>query len=150
MIDVELAMQLKQAGLEWHPTKRDNFMIPHGELAQEVFTLNDQSIFVQSVRGEYTVMFHGSAEWALDHVLVTDVIWLPSESQLREAIQNRIEGPAPSLTLHWDATGYHCQLVNLGDEHTFDGGTAEEAYGHALFFLLRRDELAKGRWVQSA
>lgn len=150
MIDPKLALQLKESGLEWQPAKRDNFMIPDGELADEVFTLNDLTILVQPVNGEYTVMFHGSAEWALDNVLLADVIWLPSETQLREAIQVRLGGERPAMTLLWDTTGYRCVVRHSDQEQLFEGMTAEQAYAYALLFLLRGERLAKGRWVQSA
>jgi hypothetical protein len=150
MIDPQLALQLKDAGLEWQPAKRDNFMIPGGELADEVFTLNDLTILIQPVNGEYTVMFHGSAEWALDNVLLVDVVWLPSETQLREAIQARLGGEHQGMLLRWDSTGYHCVLRHMDQEQAFDGTTAEQAYAYALLFLLRREQLANGRWVQTA
>jgi hypothetical protein len=150
MIDPQLALQLKDAGLDWQPAKRDNFMIPGGELAHEVFTLNDLTILVQPVNGEYTVMFHGSAEWALDNVLLADVVWLPSETQLREAIQLRLRGDSPELRLAWNVVGYRCGISHLNEELAFEGQTAEQAYAHALLFLLRRERLATGRMVQSA
>jgi hypothetical protein len=150
MIDPQLALQLKDAGLDWQPTKRDNFMIPGGELAHDVFTLNDLTILVQPVNGEYTVMFHGSAEWALDNVLLADVVWLPSETQLREAIQWRLRGDSPELRLSWNSGGYRCAITHLNEVFAFEGQTAEQAYAYALLFLLRREQLARGRWVHSA
>ncbi|HEX6287962.1 MAG TPA: hypothetical protein VFZ66_02175 [Herpetosiphonaceae bacterium] len=150
MIDPQLALQLKEAGLDWHPAKRDNFMVPGGELADEVFTLNDLTILVQPVNGEYTVMFHGTAEWALDNVLLADVIWLPSEEQLREAIQLRLGGDNPMVMLMWNPVGYRCTISHLDQEYAFDGATAEHAYAYALLFLLRREQLNRGRWVHSA
>jgi hypothetical protein len=150
MIDPQLALQLKDAGLDWQPAERDNFMIPGGELADHVFTLNDLTILVQPVNGEYTVMFHGSAEWALDNVLLADVIWLPSETQLREAIQKRIGGERPALMLMWSPAGYRCTITHSEQEHVFEGATAEHVYGYALLFLLRREQLARGRWVHTA
>jgi hypothetical protein len=150
MIDPKLALQLKENGLEWQPTKRDNFMIPGGELADEVFTLNDLTILVQPVNGEYTVMFHGSAEWALDNVLLADVIWLPSETQLREAIQVRLGGENPAAMLLWEPTGFRYVVRQADQEQSFTGSTAEQAYAHALLSLLRSEQLAKGRWVESA
>ncbi|HEY0737354.1 MAG TPA: hypothetical protein VGD69_20725 [Herpetosiphonaceae bacterium] len=150
MIDPQLAQQLKDAGLEWQPTKRDNFMIPGGELSNEVFTLNDLTILVQPVNGEYTVMFHGSAEWALDNVLLADVVWLPSEAQLRDAIQFRLRGDTPELMLIWNPVGYRCAINHLNDEYAFEGETAERAYAYALLFLLNRERLSRGRWVHAA
>jgi len=151
MIDPSVALQLKQAGLVWQPAKRDNFMIPGGELAGEIYTLNDQTILIHSLNGEYAVTFHGSVEWALDHVLLADVLWLPSETQLREEIQLRLGGDAAALTLRWQTAGYRCTLVHLDQEHTFENASAEHAYAQALLFLLEREQqLRSRRWVESA
>ncbi len=151
MIDPGLALQLREAGLEWLPANRDNFMIPGGELAAEVFSLNDQTILVQNLKGETTVTFHGSAEWALDDVLLADVVWLPTETQLREAVQQRLVGDDPSLTLQWGAGGYRCILNHYDQQHEFTAAAAEDAYGAALLFLLRREQQARGRrWVNTA
>lgn len=143
MIDPKVAQQLKQVGLEWEPTKRDNFMIPDGPLAEEVYTLNDQTIWVQSIKGQHRVTFHGAAEWALDDVLLSDVVWLPSETQLREAIQLRLGGDAPSLELTWSLAGYRCTITHLDRQHTFEEANAEHAYADALLFLLQRERLAR-------
>lgn len=150
MLDPQLALQLKDAGLEWQPMKRDNFVIPGGELADDIFTLNELTILIQPVNGEYTVMFHGSAEWALDDVLLADVVWLPSEAQLREAIELRLHGTSPELMLIWSPLGYRCAINHLNEEHAFEGATAEQSYANALLFLLQRARLAQGRWVQTA
>jgi hypothetical protein len=143
MIDPRVALQLKQAGLEWRPTKRDNFMIPNTELAQEIFTLNDQTILIQNVKGQMTVMFHGSMEWALDDVLLADVLWLPSETQLREEVQLRLGGESPMLALQWTVDGYRCTLSHLNKEHSFEEASAEHAYALALLFLLQREQLTR-------
>ncbi len=151
MLDPELALQLKEAGLEWQPKKRDNFMVPGGELNNEIFTINDQTILVETIKGQITVTFHGSAEWALDDVLLADVVWMPSETQLREAIQLRLGGDTGSVMLHWSAEGYRCALMYREQEHVFQTATAETAYAQALLFLLKRDQhLQGGRWVNAA
>jgi hypothetical protein len=151
MLDPELAVQLKQAGLEWQPKKRDNFMVPGGELTNEIFTINDQTILVEMVKGQVTVTFHGSAEWALDDVLLADVVWLPSETQLREAIQLRTGGDTAAVTLRWSLLGYQCTLMHQEQEHVFQGAIAEVAYAQALLFLLKREQnLRGGQWVNAA
>lgn len=150
MIEPELARQLKQAGLEWQPAKRDNFMIPGGDLAEDVFTLNDQTILIHTFNEEYTVTFHGSVEWALDHVMLTDVIWLPTETQLREAIQQRLSGDG-SILLYGSRAGYRCSFIYLEQERVFEGLTAEVAYAQALLYLLRREaQPERRRWVETA
>ncbi len=145
MIDVRLALQLRDAGLQWRPARRDNFTLPNSDLAHEVFTLNDVTILVEKIKGEMTVTFHGSAEWALDDVRLADVVWLPTETQLREEIQLRLGGEAPSLSLHWDLNGYRCTIRHLEQEHTFQEATGEHAYAMALLFLLQRERLARAR-----
>lgn len=150
MIEPELARQLKQAGLEWHPAKRDSFMIPGSDLAEDVFTLSDQTILVQAFNNEYTVTFHGSVEWALDQVMLADVIWLPSETQLREAIQQRLDGDG-SLLLYGSRAAYRCSFIYLEQERVFEGINAEEAYAQALLYLLRRQaQPQRRRWVETA
>jgi hypothetical protein len=138
MISPQLALKLREAGLIWQPAKHDLFMIPNTGLAEQVFTLNDQTILVMKLHGEYAITFHGSTEWALDHVMLQDVIWLPSEAQLREAIQLRLGGEQPSLALRWNSSGYSCSIVDFEAEQHFDGESAADAYGTALLQLLRR------------
>lgn len=151
MISPSLAFQLKEAGLEWHPAKRDNFMLPGSELANEVFTLNDQTILVEMIKGSSTVTFHGSAEWALDDILLADVVWMPSETQLRDLIQQRLSGDSAAVALHWSNTEYRCTLSHLEQEYAFVAASAEDAYAQALLFLLQREQLARGgRWVNTA
>lgn len=138
MITPQLAGELREAGLSWQPVKHDLFMIPNTGLADQVFTLNDQTILVMKLHGEYAITFHGSTEWAIDHVMLHDVIWLPSEAQLREEIQLRLGGDRASLTLRWDGAGYHCGVVDFEAEQVFDGDTAADAYGRALLQILGR------------
>lgn len=149
MIEPELARQLKQAGLEWSPTKRDNFMIPGGELAEDVFTLNDQTILIQAFNDEYAVTFHGSVEWTLDHVMLADVVWLPSESQLREAILQRL-GEDAAIMLFGSRIAYRCSFIYQEQERAFQGASAEEAYAQALLYLLQRQVQPRRRWVETA
>lgn len=149
MIDPELAQQLRQAGLIWSPAKRDNFMIPGGDLARDVFSLNDQTILIHNVNGEYAVTFHGSVEWALDHVMLVDVVWLPTETQLREQLQRRL-GDRATVTLQASGHMYKC-LIYADGEQTFTGATAEQAYGNALLYLLQHAESDQGpQWVEAA
>jgi hypothetical protein len=133
MIDVRLALQLRDAGLQWRPARRDNFTLPNSDLAHEVFTLNDVTILVEKIKGEMTVTFHA------------DVVWLPTETQLREEIQLRLGGESPALSLQWDLNGYRCTIRHLEQEHTFQEATGEHAYAMALLFLLQRERLARAR-----
>lgn len=137
MLTVELALQLKQAGLEWQPAERDHFVLPESDLAQDVFTVSDRTTLVQQISGQWTVTFHGVVEWALDSVLLSDVVWLPTETQLREAIQLRLGGEQPCVTLRWQMEGYRCSIRHFAQTHDFAADIADEAYVQALLFLLR-------------
>lgn len=140
MLDLDLAQQLKAAGLEWHPTERDLFVLPDSELAGEPFLVSDRTTLVQQINGQWTITFHGVVEWALDSVLLSDVIWLPTETQLREAIQLRLGGEQPSVTLEWQLSGYRCTLRHFDQQRSFEAASATEAYAGALLFLLRSNK----------
>jgi hypothetical protein len=145
MIDLRLALQLRDAGLQWRPARRDTFTLPNSDLAHEIFTLTDVTILLENIKGELTVTFHGSAEWALDDVRLAEVVWLPSETQLREEIQLRLGGESPSLALHWTIDGFRCVIRHLDQEHAFEEASAEHAYAMALLFVLQREQLSRAR-----
>jgi hypothetical protein len=136
MISVELARQLRSAGLPWRPAERDVFAIPDGPLDGQVFILSQFTALLQLYRGEPIVAFHGSSEWAIDHVFVAETVWLPTETQLREMIEARLGADAP-LGLERIAGGYRCHMRARGAALQFDAPTAEDAYGLALLSLLR-------------
>jgi hypothetical protein len=137
MIDIELARRLKRAGLEWRPSERDCFMVPDRGMDDQVFVVNRLTTLIQSYHGQPTVTFHGTSEWALDDVLLTEVIWLPSESQLRETIAGRIGSDAP-LRLDRTARGYRCQIADAERLVEYEADQAEDAYGLALLALLEK------------
>ena len=83
MISLPLARELKQAGLVWSATINDFFAIPDRGMDDRIFVITDLMANLDIFRGWPVVTFHGSAEWALDYILTTEVVWLPTESQLR-------------------------------------------------------------------
>ena len=135
MIDIELARRLKRAGLEWRPAERDWFMVPDRGMDDQIFVVNRLTTLIQNYQGQPTVTFHGTSEWALDDVLLTEVIWLPSESQLRETIAGRI-GPDAPLRLDRTARGYRCQIADAERLVEYEASQAEDAYALALLALL--------------
>ncbi|MCB0028074.1 MAG: hypothetical protein KDE28_09225, partial [Anaerolineales bacterium] len=84
MIALELATQLKEAGLEWQPALHDFFSVPFPDLEHRVFVLSDMTINQEVLRGWPALTFSGAMEWALDYVLTMEVVWLPTEAQLRQ------------------------------------------------------------------
>ena len=130
MISSYLATALKEAGLDWDPAEHDRFVIPDRDLDGDVFSLNDVSIEVQQLSGSPAIMFNGTVEWALDWIHTGEVVWLPTEEQLRNALGDRF------VALETTDGGFRC-VIERGDsvEH-FDAVRAVDAYGYALLAML--------------
>ena len=136
MLSLSLAQQLKTADLRWQPRTHDFFAIPNRDMDAAVFVLSDMMAYLAKLRGQPIVAFAGATEWALDHIWVDDVVWLPTEAQLRQEIADRLP-PQQGFSLHRIADGYQCQLNLNQQPHKFDAPTASDAYGLALLFLLK-------------
>src|SRR5687768_15003873 len=106
MISVEMAQRLAAAGLTWRPAERDAFMVPDAGMEDRVFVVSELTALVQPFAGEQHITFHGSSEWALDHVMVRDAVWLPSETQLRLALEEHY--PDGAYLLERGPEGYRC------------------------------------------
>ncbi len=138
MIPLNLAVALKNAGLVWRADIHDFFGIPDRNLDERIFVISDLMANLDIFRGWPVVTFHGTAEWALDYILTTDVVWIPTENQLRQELETflRDQGEAMlQLTLRPD--GYQCSITHQREPHSFVAGSAEKAYAQALLFLLR-------------
>lgn len=137
VITLELAEDLKRAGLTWEPVTGDCFAIPDRDLDDRVFYVTDMAIRVTMLHGHPTVMFQGAYEWALDYIFLTDVVWLPAEDQLREEVEALLPpSTAPTLRLTRTPGGYVCEITDGGDYTTHIGDDAASAYGRALLYLL--------------
>lgn len=135
MISMERGQQLKASGLEWEPAERDLFMMPEHNLDGQVFVVSALPALVQNFGGQRTITFHGSIEWALDYVVLSEAVWLPTETQLRELLSERI-GPDAPLRLERLSAGYRL-LVGLGaDLHELEAPSAEDVYAQALLLTL--------------
>lgn len=132
MISQYLATALKEAGLEWDPGGHDRFVIPERDLDGDVFSINDLSIEVQELAGRPSIMFNGTVEWALDWIHTGDVIWLPTEEQLRAALGTAF------VALEASAEGFRCTIRIDGSTDSFEAVTAVDAYGYALLAALER------------
>jgi len=137
MISPALAQQLKTAGLIWTPAKNDFFAIPDRGFDDSIFVISDMTVMVEELRGQLAVHFHGAVEWALDYILVSELVWLPTESQLRELLEQRLVGePEPALKLVSTADGYHCEIHFQGQPLEFEAFGVSETYGLALLHIL--------------
>lgn len=130
MISVDLAIQLRDAGLPWVPTEADRFHIPDRDMDHHVFSISEMTVGVDDSPGGRQIRFNGAVEWALDSIQQNDVVWLPSESQLRDRLGDTFR----SLVV--DEGEYVCS-VNLGDEvAVYRAESPVDAYGLALLDLL--------------
>ncbi|MBX0330260.1 hypothetical protein K2Z83_21565 [Oscillochloris sp. ZM17-4] len=135
MISLEMARQLREAGLEWRPAERDVFALPGHDMDGQVFVVSPLPALVQRYNGMPVVAFQTSAEWALDYVMLAEAMWMPSEGQLREALAGLLAPDAP-LGLSRTALGYRCAIALGGQPRSFDGPDAETAYAQALIAAL--------------
>jgi hypothetical protein len=130
VIDVQLAQQLKEAGLVWKPAAGDRFAIPDRDLDDDVFVLSNMTIEVQSLPEGRVIGFNGTTEWALDDVELEETIWLPREDQLRELLGGTFRA------LRRADPDYEVEMELLGEQRTFVAPSPERAYGAALLHLL--------------
>jgi hypothetical protein len=137
MISLSMARKLKEAGFTWIPAMHDYFAVPDRGLDDHIFAINDIMAYVEIRNNLPMVTFHGTAEWALDYLLTSEVIWLPKEEQLRMALMHSlVNEPEPSLVLTGTREGYRLQIQLLGRPIVFEAPEASEAYAAALLRLL--------------
>jgi hypothetical protein len=141
MVSLELAQQLKEAGLVWQATTHDFFAIPERGMDEQVFVVTDVMAYLELLKGWPVVTFHGTAEWALDYILTAEVIWLPTETQIRAQLEEALLGETElKLVLTLQHPGYLCDIIYEGQPHNFSGPTASEAYGLALLHILEHHD----------
>ena len=140
MLSLALAIELKTAGLIWKPTENDFFAVPGSDLDDRLFVLSDMMAAHTMLRGWPAITFHGASEWALDYILMNEVVWMPSEEQLRQELVFALDQIEPSthlaLTLQGDGR-YQLAITFQQQPLTFSAPTAAETYGQALLHLLR-------------
>lgn len=138
MLSLQLAQQLKEAGLLWQTNVNDFFGLPDRGMDERVFVLADLQTQTDLFRGWPVITFHGSPEWALDYVLTTEAIWLPTESQLRQKIFEHLDGKSDVIVqLTQSHQGIRCDLTTSNRNLEFHGENGAEAYGQALLYLLQ-------------
>ena len=142
MISLPLARALKRAGLRWQPGINDFFAIPDRQMDDRLFVISDMMAHMELVQGWPMVAFHGASEWALDYILTTEVVWMPTETQLRALIEEYILGEEEiHLHLALQANGrYLCAIRYRGEEIRDEEQEASDAYGQVLLALLQRNE----------
>lgn len=130
-VSVGLARRLQAAGLHWRPGLFDFFHIPDRHLDDEIFVIADLSVDVQRLGdGIAAITFNGAVEWSLDYILQQDVVWLPTESQLREMLGDAL------VALRLEKGGWVCVAVVDGPHRSYEAVSAADAYGLALLDRL--------------
>lgn len=130
MIAIHLARELRDAGLHWEPVNGDRFFIPDRDLDDQVFAISEMTVDMRTVEGGREIAFNGAAEWALDAIEHSEVVWLPSETQLRELLDERF------ISLRVEDRVFVCEARIDGADHTFPAQDAADAYGGALLAAL--------------
>jgi hypothetical protein len=140
MISLSTAQKLKVAGLTWTPALHDFFALPDRGLDDRVFVLSDMSVDMELLKGQSIVTFNGTSEWALDYELMSEVVWMPTEEQLRSALERRLApGAQPTLKLIHAPDGYWCEIRFSGQALSFRATEASEAYAEALLYVLEKN-----------
>lgn len=130
MISTTLARELRDAGLRWEPTSGDQFVIPDRGLDDRVFSISEMTIDVRPSPVGRLIAFNGTVEWALDAIMQREVVWLPTEGQLRELLGDRF------LALEATDTGVKCVVDFNGQRMEYRDGEAANAYGRAVLHGL--------------
>ena len=139
MISLSLAYQLKTAGLTWTPAHNDFFQVPGRGLDDTRFVISDMAILVEKLHGQLAVTFHGTPEWALDHIVVSELVWCPTETQVRQILERHlISETQPALQLLSQTDGYQCRIKFNDTPLSFDAFGASDAYGLALLHILQQ------------
>jgi hypothetical protein len=130
MISIELARALRDAGLPWTPASGDQFVIPDRDLDEQVFSISEMTIDTRSTPSGRVLAFNGTVEWALDSILQREVVWLPSEGQLRELLGSRF------IALERDHGVLRCVVDFDGHRMEYRDANAANAYGRAVLHWL--------------
>jgi hypothetical protein len=133
MITTELARELRDHGLVWHPASGDVFAIDSGELDGETFTVSEMTIEAHEFDTGTILGFNGTTEWALDSVAVENAVWLPREDQLRSLLG----GTFVSLT-RTDVGAFIVETLRDDALSRFEADDAETAYALAVSALIAR------------
>ncbi len=137
MLSLKLAKQLKEAGLVWKTAVNDFFGLPDRDMDDRVFVLADMQTQTDVFKGWPVITFHGASEWALDYILTTEAIWLPTETQLRQALLDVVSSePSATIQLFHSMQETVCTVSTSEETFNFRGKDGFEAYGLALLHFL--------------
>jgi len=127
VIASDVARQLRQAGLKWHPAPGDFFRIDSSEFAgDETFTISDMTVESHEFDTGTILGFNGTTEWALDSVALEQALWIPREDQLRGLLGRAF------VSLELSEDRWRVTVRQEGELNEFEANDAESAYADAL------------------
>lgn len=130
MISHLLAERLHAAGVRWTPTAGDRFFVPGRDLDDQVFFVSDMVVEVHELPAGRLLKFNGTTEWALDSILQQEVVWLPTEGQLRALLGGTF------AALERTSSGYLVTLRRGEQTFVYADADAECAYALAVLGLV--------------
>ena len=130
MISLDLALRLRDAGVDWTPADGDRFVVPDRGLDHVVFVISHMVVEAHDLPTGPPLAFNGNTEWALDSVLQKEVVWLPREEQLRAMLGSRFR------TLTAVEGGYVVAVDTGGGQDRHVDLDAECAYARAVLSTL--------------
>lgn len=138
MTTFSLARELKEEGLAWIPALHDFFGVPDRGLDDRVFVISNMLVTTDMFQGFPVVAFQGASEWALDFLVTSEAVWIPTEEQLRQELQRRLP-PSEQWSLRLSSMRGEsmCEIRLGGKVEEFRSAEASEVYGRALLRLLR-------------
>ncbi|MFC4243081.1 hypothetical protein ACFOYW_06825 [Gryllotalpicola reticulitermitis] len=132
MIASEVARQLRDAGLVWHPAAGDFFRLDGSEFSgDETFTISDMTVESHEFDTGTILGFNGTTEWALDSVALEQALWVPREDQLRTLLGEAFVSLQAAPDDRWRVT-----IRQEGEPHEFEAHDAESAYAAALLAAI--------------
>lgn len=139
MISRDLALQLRDAGLVWHPDSGDRFQLDlpsnvEAEVEADTFTVSEMTIETRRYPTGTILAFNGTTEWALDAVEEREAVWLPRLDQLLDLLGEHFV----AITAR---SGGHVVRVQLGqrEEEHVDVGVTDAVARAMLSVLGTRD-----------
>jgi hypothetical protein len=135
VIDLDLGLALRDAGLAWTPVAGDRFVVLERDLDDQVFVVSDMVIETRETPAGPLLAFNGTTEWALDSLDVQDAVWLPREDQLRDLLGDAFV--SLEATAGGDVpVGFAVTVLVAGAVRRHIEVTAEAAYARAVLDRL--------------
>jgi hypothetical protein len=72
--------------LIWTPAVNDYFAIPDRGFDVRLFVISDVMPTMEIRHNLSVIIVQGTVEWTLDYLLISEVVWMPREDQLRANI----------------------------------------------------------------